>query len=159
MKIKTGGQYVTLEDGSMWVKVSSAGRRVEIQNGDELIVNSGGRKNTIVGGVNTTIAGGWVQKVTTGDIEISTPDTIVLRGDTKIDLQCPDYFEYKTAAMSVKINDIGVVLSEIGVKGIKYETNPVEFKMRDGGIHCEMKGNRIYWDLLSLKNAALHIIT
>lgn len=157
--ISNGSQHMTLEDGSIWVKVATGGRRVEIQNGDELIVHSGGRKNTITGGINTTVAGGWVQKVTTGDIEISTPDTITLRGDKKIDLQCPDYFEYKAAAMSIKLNEIGIGLSEIGVKALKYETNPVEFKMRGGGARFEINGNKIERNLLSLKTAALNIIT
>ena len=80
-------------------------------------------------------------------------------GDKKIDLQCPDYFEYKAAAMSVKLNEIGVGLSEIGVKGFKYETNPVEFKMRGGGARLEINGNKIESNLLSLKTAALNIIT
>jgi hypothetical protein len=82
-----------------------------------------------------------------------------VRGDKKIDLQCPDYFEYKAAAMSVKLNEIGVGLSEIGVKGFKYETNPVEFKMRGGGARLEINGNKIESNLLSLKTAALNIIT
>ena len=61
--------------------------------------------------------------------------------------------------MSVKLNEIGIALSEIGVKGLKYETNPVEIKMRGGGAHLEIKGNKIERNLLSLKMVALNIIT
>lgn len=157
--INIGDRYLTLEDGSMWLKVSAGGRHVEIHDGDELIVRSGGRKNTIIGGLTTTVAGGWAQKVTTGDIEISTPDTMILRGEKKIDLQCPDYFEYKAAAMSVKLNDTALALTEISVKGLKYETNPVVFKFRGGGAHFEINGNRLEYNLLSLQTALLTIIT
>lgn len=159
-KIKTGWQYLTLEDGSMWVKISSGGRSVEIQDGDELLVHSGGRKNTITGGVNTTITGDWVQKITKGDITISTPDTITIRGDKKIDVQAPDWFEFKMVAVALKLNETSFGLTEIASRGVKYETNPIQIKFRgSGGARFEILGNKIESNLLSLKTAALSIIT
>lgn len=159
-KIKNGWQYLTLEDGSMWVKISTGGRGVEIQNGDELLVHSGGQKNTITGGVNTTITGNWEQKITNGDITISTPGTITIKGGTKVDIQSPDWYEFKAIALALKLNETSFGLTEIASRGVKYETNPVQFKTRGGGgARFEMLGNSIAFNTLSLKTAMLNIIT
>ncbi len=61
--------------------------------------------------------------------------------------------------MSVKLNDTALALTEISVKGLKYETNPVVFKFRGGGAHFEINGNRLEYNLLSLQTALLTIIT
>lgn len=157
--IKKGSQSTTIVNGDRSIQVQSGSQSIIIQNGDNLTVNSGGQTQRIHGGVNTEIAGGWVQKITTGDIQISTPDQITLQSDKKIDLQCPDYFEYKSAAMSVKLNEVAFGLSEIGIKGFKYETAPVEIKFRGGGARLEVRGNKIERNLLSIKTALLNIIT
>ncbi|CCJ91493.1 type VI secretion system tip protein VgrG [Cronobacter turicensis] len=157
--IKSGWNYLTLEDGSMWVKISTGGRRVEIQDGDELVVHNGGRKNTVKGGVDTTITGDWTQKVTKGNITISTPDTITIKGDTKVDIQSPDWFEFKGVSVGVKINETSFGLTEIASRAFKYETNPIQIKIRGGGARFEMLGTKIEKDLLSIKTAVLNIIT
>ncbi|MGY5954774.1 Actin cross-linking toxin VgrG1 [Kosakonia sp. BK9b] len=159
-KIKTGWQYLTLEDGSMWVKISTGGRNVEIQDGDELLIHGGGRKNTIRGGVSTTITGDWVQKITKGDITISTPDTITIKGDKKVDIQAPDWFEFKAFSLALKLNETSFGLTEIASRGFKYETNPIQIKLRgSGGARFEILGNKIERNIVSVKNAVLSIIT
>ncbi|EOC1351346.1 type VI secretion system Vgr family protein [Cronobacter dublinensis] len=159
-KIKNGWQYLTLEDGSMWVKISTGGRGVEIQNGDELLVHSGGQKNIITGGVNTTITGNWEQKVTNGDITISTPGTITIKGDTKVDIQAPDWYEFKAIALALKLNESSFGLTEIASRGFKYETNPAQIKLRGNtGFEVHVNGVQVKKDIVSIKNAALQIIT
>ncbi len=159
-KIKNGWQYLTLEDGSMWVKISTGGRSVEIQNGDELLVHSGGQKNIITGGVNTTITGNWEQKITNGDINISTPGTITIKGGTKVDIQSPDWYEFKAAAVALKLFEISFGVTEVASRGLKYETNPIQFKFRgNSGAHFEINGYEIKRDIVSIKTAALKIIT
>ncbi|EOI3548284.1 type VI secretion system tip protein VgrG, partial [Cronobacter dublinensis] len=114
----------------------------------------------ITGGVNTTITGNWEQKVTNGDISISTPGTITIKGGTKVDIQSPDWYEFKAAAVALKLFEISSGATEVASRGLKYETNPIQFKFRgNSGAHFEINGFEIKRDIVSIKTAALKIIT
>jgi type VI secretion system secreted protein VgrG len=155
-KIAQGNQSTTVADGEQETFIQTGGRNTEIHNGDRLIVSSGGQHNEITGGVNTTINGGWVQTITTGETLISSPDKITIKSDSEVNVDTPWAIEWKGVQVGFTASSVSTTGVNIGMTGMKVENNPINFfynngfKMRVGSVECDTL-------TAAIKNAVLHM--
>jgi len=155
-KIAQGNQSTTIADGEQETFIQTGGRNTEIHNGDRLIVSSGGQHNEITGGVNTTINGGWVQTITTGETLISSPDKITIKSDSEVNVDTPWAIEWKGVQVGFTASSVSTTGVNIGMTGMKVENNPINFfynngfKMRVGAVECDTL-------TAAIKNAVLHM--
>lgn len=85
-----------------------------IQGIDKLIVDNNQLVN-INSNVARSIAGKFNESVQ-GGVSISSPNNITIKSDSKVEVLSPgEYFEYKNASASIKLNDISMNMTSIGM--------------------------------------------
>ncbi|WP_238996376.1 type VI secretion system Vgr family protein [Pluralibacter gergoviae] len=118
-----------------------------IQGIDKLTVDNNQLVN-INGNVARSIAGKLNENIQ-GGVSISSPNNITIKSDSKVEVLSPgEYFEYKNASASIKLNDISMNMTSIGmtpvlgvsVSGLKIENKGIALRKIGGKLKFAVGG-------------------